>query len=154
MEFVIAKLHHIIKSKCFYLGMCVHFFKGGIIDDLIVTKTSGGYLYVVSNAGCAEKDLKHMMDAASQFRSSGGDASVELLEDHALIALQGPEMTKVLQPGVSDDLSKLTFMTSQVMSVFGIPDCRVTRCGYTGEDGVEVCRKFFFKSAFTAVINF
>lgn len=30
--------------------------KGGIIDDLIVTKTDQGYLYVVSNAGCADKD--------------------------------------------------------------------------------------------------
>lgn len=34
--------------------------KGGIIDDLIVNKTADGYLYVVSNAGCADKDLKHM----------------------------------------------------------------------------------------------
>ena len=33
---------------------------GGIIDDLIVTKTTNGYLYVVSNAGCAEKDFNHM----------------------------------------------------------------------------------------------
>nr|XP_019944396.1 PREDICTED: aminomethyltransferase, mitochondrial [Paralichthys olivaceus] len=30
--------------------------KGGIIDDLIVTRTDQGYLYVVSNAGCADKD--------------------------------------------------------------------------------------------------
>ena len=34
--------------------------QGGIIDDLIVTKTTEGYLFVVSNAGCAEKDLNHM----------------------------------------------------------------------------------------------
>ena len=34
--------------------------KGGIIDDLVVTKTSSDHLYVVSNAGCAEKDFKHM----------------------------------------------------------------------------------------------
>ena len=34
--------------------------EGGIIDDLIVSKTSLGYLYVVSNAGCADKDLLHM----------------------------------------------------------------------------------------------
>lgn len=33
---------------------------GGIQDDLIVTKTSLDYLFVVSNAGCAEKDLSHM----------------------------------------------------------------------------------------------
>lgn len=34
--------------------------QGGIIDDLIVTKTDQGYLYVVSNAGCADKDSAHM----------------------------------------------------------------------------------------------
>lgn len=30
------------------------------MDDLIVTKTDQGYLYVVSNAGCADKDSTHM----------------------------------------------------------------------------------------------
>uniref|UniRef100_A0A8B9KR66 Aminomethyltransferase, mitochondrial n=1 Tax=Astyanax mexicanus TaxID=7994 RepID=A0A8B9KR66_ASTMX len=49
-----------------------------------------------------------------------------------------PSMARVLQEGVGDDLSKLTFMTSVLTPVFGIPGCRVTRCGYTGEDGVEV----------------
>lgn len=47
-------------------------------------------------------------------------------------------METVLQKGVCDNLSKLYFMHSDVMEVFGVPDCRVTRCGYTGEDGVEV----------------
>ena len=50
-------------------------------------------------------------------------------------------MARVLQAGVSDDLTKLPFMTSAVMAVFGVPGCRVTRCGYTGEDGVEVPHK-------------
>ncbi len=51
----------------------------------------------------------------------------------------GPSMAQVLQKGVGDDLRKLTFMTSVLTPVFGIQGCRVTRCGYTGEDGVEVC---------------
>ena len=34
--------------------------KGGIEDDLIVTNASEGYLYVVSNAGCADKDFANM----------------------------------------------------------------------------------------------
>ncbi|KAG8002824.1 Aminomethyltransferase [Nibea albiflora] len=108
--------------------------KGGIIDDLIVTKTDQGYLYVVSNAGCSDKDTAHMKTGGVQ--RCGFDVDLEFL-DEALIALQGPSMSRVLQEGLKEDLSKLTFMTSTLATVFGIPGCRVTRCGYTGEDGVE-----------------
>lgn len=111
--------------------------KGGIMDDLIVTKTDQGYLYVVSNAGCADKDSAHMKARLQEFKAAGHDVELEFLEE-SLIALQGPSMARVLQPGVSDDLRKLTFMTSVLTPVFGIQGCRVTRCGYTGEDGVEI----------------
>ena len=33
---------------------------GGIIDDLIVTRTGDQSFYVVANAGCADKDLLHL----------------------------------------------------------------------------------------------
>ncbi|XP_037100800.1 aminomethyltransferase, mitochondrial [Syngnathus acus] len=111
--------------------------KGGIIDDLIVTKTDQGYLYVVSNAGCADKDSAHMTSRLAEFKASGSDVDLEFL-DEALIALQGPSMSRVLQEGLKEDLSKLPFMTSALATIFGIPGCRVTRCGYTGEDGVEI----------------
>ncbi|KAF6733062.1 Aminomethyltransferase, mitochondrial [Oryzias melastigma] len=111
--------------------------KGGIIDDLIVTKTDQGYLYVVSNAGCAEKDSVLMKVRLAEFKAAGLDVDLEFL-DEALIAVQGPSMSRVLQEGLKDDLNKLTFMTSTISTVFGVPDCRITRCGYTGEDGVEI----------------
>ena len=47
-------------------------------------------------------------------------------------------MVKTLQPGLDFDLASLPFMTTKIASAYGIPECRVTRCGYTGEDGVEV----------------
>ena len=47
-------------------------------------------------------------------------------------------MVDVLQPGLDIDLSNLPFMTTCSTTVFGIAGCRVSRCGYTGEDGVEV----------------
>ncbi|XP_059378665.1 aminomethyltransferase, mitochondrial-like [Carassius carassius] len=111
--------------------------KGGIMDDLIVTKTDQGYLYVVSNAGCADKDSAHMQARLQEFKAAGHDVDLEFMEE-SLLALQGPSMAQVLQKGVGDDLRKLTFMTSVLTPVFGIQGCRVTRCGYTGEDGVEI----------------
>uniref|UniRef100_UPI00398F2F9B aminomethyltransferase, mitochondrial n=1 Tax=Pristiophorus japonicus TaxID=55135 RepID=UPI00398F2F9B len=111
--------------------------KGGIMDDLIVTQTSDGHLYIVSNAGCADKDSAHMKEKLTEFRAAGNDADLEFLEA-GLIALQGPSAVRVLQEGVSDDLGKLPFMWSAVMTVFGVQGCRVTRCGYTGEDGAEI----------------
>lgn len=46
--------------------------KGGIVDDLIVTNTSEDHLYVVSNAGCADKDLAIMRVLGCVSPAGGG----------------------------------------------------------------------------------
>lgn len=109
---------------------------GGTIDDLIINKTPE-HLYVVSNAGCADKVLEHLQDRLKAV-SNDLDVALEVLEDKALVALQGPQAAKVLQSGVQSDLSNMFFMHGGVVEAFGIKDVRVTRCGYTGEDGFEL----------------
>ncbi|XP_012556089.1 aminomethyltransferase, mitochondrial isoform X1 [Hydra vulgaris] len=109
--------------------------KGGIIDDCIINN-AGDHIYVVSNAGCAYK-IKPLIEMQFLHRKTELDIDIEFL-NKSLLAIQGPTAKLALQEGVSKDLSRLKFMHGQTMNVFGVEGCRVTRCGYTGEDGFEV----------------
>ncbi|KAN0032267.1 hypothetical protein ACTFIV_006148 [Dictyostelium citrinum] len=113
--------------------------KGGIIDDTMITN-AGDSLYVVVNAGCADKDISHINEKIKEFKSinSSNDVSMELLGDLSLIAIQGPATESILQKLVKDqDITTMEFMTQRPMTIAGV-ECIVTRCGYTGEDGFEI----------------
>ena len=113
---------------------------GGIIDDLIVSRIGNNKFYVVSNAGCAAKVRLLFDQAVQQFNTEGKQVQHRYLnETHSLVALQGPKAEQVLQPllGNVTNLSRLYFMQS-AMTQFEQTSIRVTRCGYTGEDGFEL----------------
>ena len=113
--------------------------KGGIEDDVIITQTSEEYIFLVTNAGCISKDKKLMEKMQTEMKSRGKDVHLEYLEeDHSLLAVQGPRAERVLQPFIPYDLKQQTFMTSRSANLMGVSGCRVTRCGYTGEDGFEI----------------
>jgi aminomethyltransferase len=102
---------------------------GGVLDDLIVGRVDEG-LFVVANAGRREADLAHMRQALEP------DHRVQELDDHALLALQGPRAGDVFGR-LYPESSELAFMRTTAARVAGIA-CRISRCGYTGEDGFEI----------------
>ncbi|WP_193173541.1 glycine cleavage system aminomethyltransferase GcvT, partial [Nisaea nitritireducens] len=101
--------------------------KGGILDDLMVCRIEDG-LMVVVNAACKDADIAHMRAHLS--------SEITVLEDRALIALQGPGAEAALS-ALAPAAATLSFMTGAEMDVDGAA-CFVTRSGYTGEDGYEI----------------
>ncbi|PWI33347.1 glycine cleavage system aminomethyltransferase GcvT [Vibrio albus] len=103
--------------------------QGGILDDLMITNF-GDYLYVVVNAACKAQDIAHLRAHLSE------GVKLELLDNRALLALQGPEAAAALariQPEVAD----MVFMDVKIIELAGV-ECFVSRSGYTGEDGFEI----------------
>lgn len=45
---------------------------GGIIDDSVITRVSEEELYIVTNAGCRDKDIAHIAKHLEDFKKSGG----------------------------------------------------------------------------------
>ena len=108
---------------------------GGILDDLMVTHC-GDYLFVVVNASCKVQDTAYLRAELGGPGKPGCD--IVELDDHALLALQGPEAVDVMTRLCPDvDFDRWTFMTARDVSIGGIA-CFVTRSGYTGEDGFEI----------------
>ena len=113
-----------------YSAVCYE--DGGTVDDVIVYRREDDFLVVV-NASNREKDLEH-------FRENTEDLDVEVADesdDWALLALQGPEATGLLQDLTETDLSSLKpfrFVEGEVDGARSI----ISRTGYTGEDGFEI----------------
>ena len=102
---------------------------GGIEDDLMFANR-GDHLFVVVNAACKDADVARLRDALEP------EVTVKLLENRALLALQGPKAEAVLaehHPMVAD----MNFMDVATVPLAGA-ECWVSRSGYTGEDGYEI----------------
>jgi len=83
---------------------------GGIIDDLIITASDNG-LFVVVNAGGRDEDLAHL-------QAHLPDHEVRLLDDRALLALQGPAAVGVLA-AMAPEVADLAFMESRELQLSG-----------------------------------
>eukprot|EP01125_Pyxidicula_operculata_P001169 TRINITY_DN11119_c0_g1_i1.p1 TRINITY_DN11119_c0_g1~~TRINITY_DN11119_c0_g1_i1.p1 ORF type:complete len:402 (+),score=84.99 TRINITY_DN11119_c0_g1_i1:67-1272(+) len=109
--------------------------KGGIIDDTIVTN-AGDFVYVVINAGCFDKDMKHLRAQEAEWKSKGKDITIQHWQ-RSQVALQGPLAAVALQRHTKTDLNQFKFFTGGFIDVDGV-SCYIQRSGYTGEDGFEL----------------
>ncbi|UHS61355.1 glycine cleavage system aminomethyltransferase GcvT [Agrobacterium vaccinii] len=103
--------------------------EGNILDDLMITNM-GDHLFVVVNAACKDADLAHMQAHLSD------TCDITLLDDRALIALQGPRAEAVLAE-LWAGVSGMKFMDVREIPLLDVP-CIVSRSGYSGEDGFEI----------------
>jgi aminomethyltransferase len=102
---------------------------GGISDDLMAAH-AGPYLFLVVNASRKAED-------EALLRAGLEDAcDVDVLNDRALLAIQGPKAEAALSPH-APGVASMKFMDARWETVRGI-ECFVSRSGYTGEDGFEI----------------
>lgn len=102
--------------------------EGGIMDDLIISN-AGDCFFVVVNASMRHQDIPHM---------AANLEGVEVTElfDRALVAVQGPKAEDVVG-ALCPAACSLKFMETTLADLCGV-ECRVSRLGYTGEDGYEI----------------
>ena len=106
--------------------------RGTIEDDCLVYRFADRLMLVV-NASNKDKDLEHIRRSLGQLQCTVSDVS----DQTALLALQGPNAEKLLQPQVSVELASMAYYHFAVGEVAGAPAV-ISRTGYTGEDGFEL----------------
>jgi len=108
--------------------------QGGIVDDLIVYCVEENKVYmIVVNASNIEKDWNWI----SKFNT--GNVEMHNISDKTcLLAIQGPNATKILQPLTDMDIMNLKYYTFVKGNFAGIENVLVSATGYTGSGGVEI----------------
>jgi len=101
--------------------------RGGMIDDLIITRLDEHRYFLVINAGCKEKDVFWMRTHCPE------DVLMDVMDTHALLAIQGPMAQRVVHEALDIDAKNLGYMHAMTYG-----SCLLSRLGYTGEDGFEL----------------
>ena len=103
--------------------------EGGILDDLMVSRRPDD-IYMVVNGATKYDDIGWLIEHLPD------EVTMNLLDEHALLALQGPEAVTALSRLVTG-VEQLYFMDCAGFTWEG-HDLWVSRSGYTGEDGFEI----------------
>jgi len=104
------------------------------IDDLLLYREEQD-VYTVVNAGNTEACVDWI-----ESHLDGFDAKlVDETATTAMIAVQGPNSQAILSKLVTDgDIEKLGYYKFTLATFLDIPNVRISRTGYTGENGYEI----------------
>ena len=106
---------------------------GGIIDDLIVYRLAADNFLIIANASNRSAVASALENRKAGFAVTVDDQS----DDWALIAIQGPKATGILQKLTDANLAELKYYSIAEAEVCGV-SAYLCRTGYTGEDGFEI----------------
>jgi len=107
---------------------------GGIVDDLIVYCIEENKVYmIVVNASNIEKDWNWI----NKFNTKNVEIH-NVSDKTCLLAIQGPNATKILQPLTQTDIMNLKYYTFVRGTFAGVENVLVSATGYTGSGGVEI----------------
>ncbi len=108
--------------------------QGGIVDDLIVYCIEENKVYMlVVNASNIGKDWEWIS------RHNTRKAEMHNISDKTcLLAIQGPNATKILQPLTDIDILNLPYYTFVKGRFAGVDNVLISATGYTGAGGVEI----------------
>src|SRR5262245_40258256 len=115
--------------------------KGGILDDVLVYRLpinepaddDTPTFQVVVNASNRVKIVDWCQRRIPDFATKLADVTT----DTAMIAVQGPQALRLLQPLIDRDLAAMRYYHGDYGQIAG-RDCYISRTGYTGEDGCEI----------------
>ncbi len=114
-----------------YTAMCYE--DGGTVDDLLIYKKADDHYLLVVNASNIQKDFDWLKQHVF-----GEVEVVNISNEVAQLALQGPLAQQVLQKLTNTDLNEIkVFKFKDNVEVAG-KLALVSRTGYTGEDGFEI----------------
>ena len=108
--------------------------KGGIVDDLLVYCIEKEKVYMlVVNASNIEKDWNWIQQHNTQ-----GVEMHNISDKTCLLAVQGPNATKLLQPLTELDILNLPYYHFVKGKFAGVENVLISATGYTGAGGVEI----------------
>ncbi len=107
---------------------------GACIDDVLIYRLAKEHFLLVVNASNIEKDYAWIKNSVDE---SHDVAVVNTSNRYALLALQGPAASKILQPFVGAELSQLSYYHFFTGEADG-ERATISRTGNRGEDGVEI----------------